>query len=81
MAASRRQLYATAVTSTEPFPDEYIRALRRMTPAERLLVGCGLLRDAKRLKAAMLRAQHPDWPEERVARAVRNLFLHGHPDL
>ena len=60
-----------------PFTPEYVAALRRMTPAERLHVGCSLYWEARRLKAAMLRAQHPDWSEEEVARAVRNVFLHG----
>ena len=60
-----------------PFTPEYVAALRRMTPAERLQVGCSLYWEARRLKAAMLRAQHPDWSEEEVARAVRNVFLHG----
>lgn len=56
---------------------EYEAALRRMTPAERLHVGCALYWEARRLKAAMLRAQHPEWDDVAVERAVRNLFLHG----
>lgn len=60
-----------------PWTPEYVATLRRMTPAERLHVGCSLYWEARRLKAAMLRTQHPDWDEPTIERAVRNLFLHG----
>jgi hypothetical protein len=30
---------------------------------------------ARKMKAAGLRAQHPDWPEERVCAEVRQIFL------
>lgn len=73
--------YSAPVPDEEPFPPEYIAALRRMTPAERLHAGSSLYWEARRLKAAMLRSQHPDWTAAAVERAVRNLFLHGAIDI
>jgi hypothetical protein len=32
---------------------------------------------ARELKAAWLRAQHPDWPEAQVSREVTRIFLHA----
>jgi hypothetical protein len=58
---------------------ERIAALRRLTPAEKLLVAGSLYQEARRLKAAGLRAQHPQWSDATVERAVRSIFLHGHP--
>lgn len=60
-----------------PFTPEYVAALKRLTPGERLQVGCSLYSEARRLKAAMLKAQHPEWSQEDVERAVRSSFLHG----
>jgi hypothetical protein len=72
---------ALPLAADEPFPPEYVAALRRMSPAERLRTGASLYRDARRLKTAMLRAQQPDWSAEQIERAVRNLFLHGAVDI
>ena len=32
---------------------------------------------ARKMKAAGLRSQHPDWPEERLNDAVRQIFSHA----
>lgn len=45
-------------------PPEYIATLRRMTGAQKLLTAFQLYWGARRLKAARLRQQHPDWTEE-----------------
>jgi hypothetical protein len=42
---------------------------RRLRLAERLYWS------ARKLKSAGLRAQHPDWPEERLHAEVRRIFL------
>lgn len=58
-------------------PPEQIRALRAMTPAQRLRVSDQLRATAWRLKAAGFRMAHPGWPEDRVQEETRKLFLYG----
>ena len=62
---------------SEGLHPEQIKALRKMTPAQRLRVGFAFMEEMRQLKAAALRAQHPDWSEEEVARALREFVLHG----
>lgn len=56
--------------------DEYLRILRAMTLEQKLRTATRLYWSARRLKAAALRAQHPDWTEEEIERAVREIFLY-----
>lgn len=60
---------------------EQIAALRAMTGAQRLRLAERLYWSARKMKAAGLRSQHPDWPEERVNDAVREIFTHSQPEL
>jgi hypothetical protein len=62
---------------SEQLHPEQIKALRRMTPAQRLETGLAFMEEMRQLKAAALRAQHPDWTEDQVARALREFTLHG----
>ncbi len=71
--------YTRAMVEPSPFTPEYVAALKRLTPEQRLEVGCSLYWEARRLKTAMLELQHPDWTPEDVERAVRASFLHGDP--
>ncbi len=48
-----------------------------MTPAQRLDAAVMLYHTARKLKAAGLRAQHPDWTEDQVQAAVREAFLYA----
>ncbi len=50
---------------------------RVLTPVEKLKAAERLYHSARQLKAAALRAQHPDWTEEAIRRAVREAFLHS----
>ena len=54
-----------------------IEIYRRMSPARRLELGMGLNRAARELKAAALRAQHPEWNEKQILEAVREAFLYA----
>ena len=56
---------------------EYVAALRRMTPQQKLSAIFDLYWTARKLKAAGLRQQHPDWTEVRIQDAVRETFLHA----
>ncbi|HTO86138.1 MAG TPA: hypothetical protein VMR54_01240 [Thermoanaerobaculia bacterium] len=53
------------------------RIIRAMSPARKLEAAERLYRSARQLKAAALRARHPDWTEEEIRRAVREVFLHS----
>lgn len=56
---------------------EYIATLRRMTGQEKLKAAFALYWSARKLKAAALREQHPDWSEEQVQHEVKEIFLHA----
>ena len=56
---------------------EYIATLRRMTGAEKLRTAFQLYWGARKIKAARLRQQHPDWSETQVQQRVKEIFLHG----
>lgn len=48
---------------------------RAMSPAEKFFLAVRFHMAARELKAASFRSLHPDWPEERVQRTMRSLFL------
>jgi hypothetical protein len=56
---------------------EYIATLRRMTGAEKLRTAFGLYWSARKVKAARIRQQHPDWTDEQVRQRVKEIFLHA----
>ena len=51
--------------------------LRKMTPARKLELAMDLYWSARELKAAGLRSQHPDWSEEQVQAAVKEIFMYA----
>jgi len=53
---------------------EQIEVFRRMTPEQRWQAAHRLYWTMRRHKAAFLRSQHPDWPDERVEGGVRRTF-------
>lgn len=50
---------------------------RQMTPTERLQIGFGMWRAARKLVAAGVRHQHPDWSEEEMSREIARRLSHG----
>jgi len=56
---------------------EMARVLAEKTEAERLQIGWGMQRSARRMMARIIRAEHPDWTEEQVSREVARRFSHG----
>jgi len=56
---------------------EQQKILRAMTPTQKLRAAERLYYSARQLKAAALRAQHPDWTEEAIQQAVRQIFLYA----
>lgn len=56
---------------------EYIATLRRMTGAQKLRTAFQLYWGARKIKAARLRQQHPEWSEDQVQQRVKEIFMHG----
>lgn len=56
---------------------EQVQILRAMPGERRLQLAERLYWAARKMKIAGLRAQHPDWPAERVNAEVRRIFLHA----
>ncbi len=56
---------------------EQLKALRAMTPAQKLEAAMNLYWSARRLKAGWLRKIHPEWSEEKVQKEVTRIFLHA----
>jgi hypothetical protein len=61
----------------EELHPEQIKALRKMSPAQRLKIALEFMEEIRQLKAAVLRAQHPDWAEKQIAQALREFLRHG----
>jgi hypothetical protein len=61
----------------EPLTPEYIETLRRMSGPQKLKTAFQLYWGARRLKAARLRQEHPDWSEEQVQARVREIFMYA----
>jgi hypothetical protein len=63
---------------TDPdYSEEHLAILRAMTPEQKFRTATALYWSARRLKAAWLRSQHPDWSEEEIQRKVREIFLYA----
>ncbi len=53
------------------------RILQAMSPAQKLRAAEQLYHSARQVKAAALRAEHPDWTDETIRQAVRDIFLYA----
>jgi len=51
--------------------------LAKMSPEKKLEVAMQLYYSARELKAAGVKADHPDWDERQVQHAVREAFLYA----
>ena len=56
---------------------EYAETLRRLSGAQKLRTAFGIYWEARKLKAARLRIQHPDWSEQQIEEKVREVFMHA----
>ena len=56
---------------------EQIAVLRAMPGQRRLQLAEKLYWSARKMKAAGVRAQHPDWADEQVNAEVQRIFLHA----
>jgi len=53
------------------------QVLQAMSPTQKLRAAERLYYSARQLKKAALRAQHPDWTDEAIRQAVRNIVLYA----
>jgi Rv0078B-related antitoxin len=60
----------------DPSPEQ-IEIYRRMTPGRRLEIAEQMYWSARRMKAAWLRTQHPDWSDSEVGAEVTRIFSHA----
>jgi hypothetical protein len=65
--------YTVLMLVDEQSSPEQVEIFRRMTPEERWQAARQLDWTMRRHKAAFLQSQHPDWSEQQVAAAVRDL--------
>jgi len=56
---------------------EQKRILQAMTPEQKLRVALRLYHSVRQLKAAGLRAQHPEWAEAEIWKKLRDVMLHA----
>lgn len=56
---------------------EQVKALRKMTLQRRLELSLGAIEQMRALRAAMLRAEHPDWSETQMSGALREFIRNG----
>ena len=54
---------------------EQFAIYRRMTPEQRWREANRLYWSARKMKAAFIRSQHPDWTESQVESEVREIFI------
>lgn len=54
-----------------------IETFKKMTPEQKLKAAMRLYWSARRLKAAWIRQQHPEWIEEQVQQAVKEAFINA----
>jgi hypothetical protein len=63
--------------SDEATSPEQIKIFRSMTGQERLRLAERLYWSARKMKAAGVRAQHPDWTEDQIKAEVVRIFRHA----
>lgn len=56
---------------------EQKRIYQSMTPEDKVNAALNLYHYARELKAAGLRARHPDWSEKQIQDQVREIFLNA----
>ncbi len=56
---------------------EQVRIFRAMSPERKLDLASALYFAARELKAAALRAGHPDWSEDQIQEKVREIFFYA----
>jgi hypothetical protein len=61
----------------EGMSPEYLERQRQLSGEQKLQTAFAMYWEARRLKAARLRAEHPDWTKEQVEKQTREIFMHA----
>lgn len=61
----------------ETMDEEMVAVLRAKTGAERLAIANAMFTAARRMIAAHLAAEHPDWDGEQIERETSRRISHG----
>jgi hypothetical protein len=61
----------------EDLHPEQVKALRKLTPAQRLELGLHFNEQIQQLRAAMLRVEHPEWAPEQIKQALHDFVLNA----
>jgi hypothetical protein len=56
---------------------EYREILRRLSGEQKLRTSFSLYWEARRVKAAGLREQHPDWSDAQIDQRVKEIFMYA----
>ena len=56
---------------------EQKKSYQAMTPEKKLQLALDLYYSAKKMKAAGLKQQHPEWSTEKINQKVREIFLYA----
>jgi hypothetical protein len=75
--ASHKATGRRTVGVIEVMDDEMARVIRSKTGAERLRIASGMFASARRMLLSHLRAEHPDWDEDRLNREAARRLSHG----
>ena len=68
--------YRGRTPDDDPSPEQ-VELLRKMSGQQRLALAEAVFWEARELKAAGVRHQHPDWSVEQVAAEVNRIFLNA----
>jgi hypothetical protein len=68
-----------AIERMEIIDPAMVAVFRSKTPAERLAIASGMWRSARDIIRNLLRAEHPDWPQELVEKETAKRLLRGTP--
>ncbi len=56
---------------------EQVKIYQQMSMAKKLSLAGSFMLSARKLKAHMLKMQHPDWSDTRIKAEVRRIFLYA----
>jgi hypothetical protein len=77
LAAPWSLRHTPPVLPDEQIGPDQLAVLRTMTPGQKWEAARRLYWSARRLKAAFLRSEHPEWTEAELDDAVRRSFLYA----
>jgi hypothetical protein len=62
---------------SETLTPQEVAIFKAMSPAQKLALAARFYADARQIKRAALKMQHPDWPEAQIETKLREIFLFG----